>query len=68
MSRVDHRTVLEGDNGIRLDRWFLRHYPGLSHGKLQQMLGTGQVRLDRKRVKSSQRLKAGQIVRGSTYP
>ena len=63
MSRVDHRTVLEGDNGIRLDRWFLRHYPGLSYGKLQQLLRTGQVRLDRKRAKSGQRLKTGQIVR-----
>ncbi len=63
MSRVDHRTVLEDDNGIRLDRWFLRHYPGLSHGKLQQLLRTGQIRLDRKRAKSGQRLKTGQIVR-----
>ena len=63
MTRVYHQTVLEVDNGIRLDRWFLRHYPGLSHGKLQKLLRTGQVRLDSKRAKSGQRLRTGQTVR-----
>tara|TARA_B100001093_G_scaffold518104_1_gene601830 strand:+ start:974 stop:1939 length:966 start_codon:yes stop_codon:yes gene_type:complete len=63
VTKVNHRAVLEADNGIRLDRWFLRHYPNLSHGKLQKLLRTGQVRLDSKRAKSGQRLQTGQIVR-----
>ncbi len=49
--------------GLRLDRWFKRHYPQLSHGRLQKLLRTGQVRLDGKRVKASARLEAGQKVR-----
>src|SRR5262249_44090338 len=37
------------DDGARLDRWFKRHHPGLSHGALEKLLRTGQVRLDGKR-------------------
>ncbi|MDE2494590.1 MAG: RluA family pseudouridine synthase [Alphaproteobacteria bacterium] len=51
------------DDGIRLDRWFKRHYPGLTHGRLEKLLRTGQVRVDGKRVKSSDRLAEGQMVR-----
>jgi 23S rRNA pseudouridine955/2504/2580 synthase len=51
------------DAGIRLDRWFKRHYPGLAHGPLEKLLRTGQVRVDGKRVKASERLEAGQAVR-----
>ena len=38
--------VLESDGAGRLDRWFRRHYPGLSHGHLEKLLRTGQVRVD----------------------
>ena len=39
-------TVARDEDGIRLDRWFKRHYPGLAHGRLEKLLRTGQVRLD----------------------
>ena len=55
--------VTSGDDGIRLDRWFRRHYPGLSHGRLEQMLRKGQVRVDGGRVKANARITAGQLVR-----
>jgi 23S rRNA pseudouridine955/2504/2580 synthase len=51
------------DDGIRLDRWFKRHYPALTHGRLEKLLRTGQVRVDGKRVKSSDRLTHGQTLR-----
>ncbi|MDE2499005.1 MAG: RluA family pseudouridine synthase [Alphaproteobacteria bacterium] len=51
------------DDGIRLDRWFKRHYPALTHGRLEKLLRTGQVRLDGKRVKASDRLVEGQTLR-----
>jgi len=51
------------DDGIRLDRWFKRHHPSLTHGHLEKLLRTGQVRVDGKRAKSSDRLEKGQTLR-----
>jgi 23S rRNA pseudouridine955/2504/2580 synthase len=56
-------TVGADDSGIRLDRWFRRHYPSLTHGLLEKLLRTGQVRLDGKRAKSSDRVEMGQVLR-----
>ncbi|HEV2562744.1 MAG TPA: RluA family pseudouridine synthase [Rhizomicrobium sp.] len=55
--------VERDDNGIRLDRWFKRHYPALGHGLLEKLLRTGQVRLDGKRAKAGDRVEAGQQIR-----
>ena len=51
------------DDGIRLDRWFKRHFPALTHGRLEKLLRTGQVRIDGKRAKSADRLAEGQMLR-----
>jgi len=51
------------EDGIRVDRWFKRHYPALTHGRLEKLLRTGQVRLDGKRVKAADRVASGQTVR-----
>ena len=48
---------------LRLDRWFKRHYPELGHGPLEKLLRTGQVRVDGKRAKASDRLEPGQTIR-----
>ena len=56
-------TVESDDDGARLDRWFKRHFPALSHGALEKLLRTGQVRLDGKRVKAGDRISTGQIIR-----
>ncbi|MGE0424338.1 MAG: pseudouridine synthase [Reyranellaceae bacterium] len=56
-------TVEAGDADIRLDRWFRRHHPELTHGRLEQLLRGGQVRLDGKRAKSGDRVAAGQVIR-----
>jgi len=56
-------TVAEEEAELRLDRWFKRHYPGLSHGRLEKLLRKGHIRVDGKRAKAGQRLAAGQTVR-----
>lgn len=68
MSGVEILTVDAGDDGLRLDRWFKRHFPDLSHGHLQKLLRTGQVRLDGRRVKASDRLATGQEIRIPPLP
>jgi 23S rRNA pseudouridine955/2504/2580 synthase len=55
--------VEKDEAGLRLDRWFKRHYPALTHGHLEKLLRTGQVRIDGKRAKSGDRLEAGQAIR-----
>jgi len=56
-------AVAVGDGNIRLDRWFKRHFPALTHGRLEKLLRTGQVRLDGKRAQASDRVQPGQTVR-----
>ena len=60
---IESVQVEKDDDGIRLDRWFKRHYPTLGHGPLEKLLRTGQVRLDGKRAKASDRIEAGQTIR-----
>ena len=63
MAGVEQKTVGADESGMRLDRWFKVHYPGLGFGALQKLLRTGQVRVDGGRVKSDTRLQPGQSVR-----
>lgn len=63
MSGVEQIKVEEGEAGMRLDRWFKSHYPGLGFGHLQKLLRSGQVRVDGGRVKADSRVEPGQIVR-----
>jgi 23S rRNA pseudouridine955/2504/2580 synthase len=63
MSGVKQVTVASDDDDIRLDRWFKRHYPELSYGRLEKLLRKGDIRLDGKKVKSKDHIHTGQIVR-----
>lgn len=63
MSGVQIRTISPAEDGMRLDRWFKTHYPALSHGNLQKLLRTGQVRVDGARAKAADRVAKGQSVR-----
>jgi len=57
------RTIDADDDGIRLDRWFKRHYPAVNHVLLQKLLRKGEVRLDGKRADANTRVAAGQALR-----
>ena len=63
MRAVSQREVDADEDGMRVDRWFKLHYPGLGFGALQKLLRSGQVRVDGGRVKANGRLAAGQSVR-----
>ncbi|AQS41544.1 MAG: Pseudouridine synthase [Candidatus Tokpelaia hoelldobleri] len=60
---VEQKKVAADEAGMRLDRWFKLHYPGLSFGALQKFLRSGQIRLDGGRAKSDTRVEAGQVIR-----
>lgn len=61
--QVQSRAVTDDEDGMRLDRWFQRHFPELSHGALQKLLRTGQVRIDGKRAEGKDRVEPGQAIR-----
>jgi 23S rRNA pseudouridine955/2504/2580 synthase len=63
MSGVAIVQISEDEVGLRLDRWFKRHYPNFSHIQLQKLLRKGHVRLEGKRAKASTRLESGQSIR-----
>ena len=68
MTAVTHLTVAEADAGMRLDRWFRRRFPHVTHGHLSKLLRTGQIRLDGGRCGAGARLQAGQAVRLPPLP
>jgi 23S rRNA pseudouridine955/2504/2580 synthase len=63
LTGVSQKTVEADEAGMRLDRWFKVHFPGVGFGKLQKLLRSGQVRVDGGRVKTASRLEEGQVVR-----
>ena len=50
MAGVSIVKVKESDDGIRLNRWFLREYPSLSLSRLQKLLRTKQIKVDGKKA------------------
>lgn len=55
-------TIKAEDDGIRLDRWFKRHFPAVTHGMLEKHLRKGAVKLNQKKAKSSDRVSEGQKI------
>ncbi len=65
---VELRAVTEDEAEIRLDRWFRRHFPGVTQGALQKLCRTGQIRVDGKRAEAATRLEPGQNIRVPPLP
>jgi len=63
MGGVHQTTVGNDEADQRLDRWFKRRFPALTHGRLEKLLRTGQIRVDGARAKANQRLEVGQTIR-----
>lgn len=63
MSGVQQVEIGKDEGGMRLDRWFKVHFPGLGFGHLQKLLRSGQVRVDGGRAKADTRVQPGQMVR-----
>ncbi len=69
MSReVQILYVAEAEDGIRLDRWFKRRWPHLTHIQVQKMCRAGNIRVDGSRIKPEERLTAGAAVRVPPIP
>lgn len=51
------------DDGMRLNRWFMKYYPKLSLGHLQKLLRTKQIKVDGAKAECALRLETGQEVR-----
>ncbi|MFN3612980.1 MAG: S4 domain-containing protein, partial [Rubrimonas sp.] len=68
MPGVQTITVAADDGELRLDRWFKRHFPQITHGRLEKMLRKGEVRVDGRRADAATRIAPGQIVRVPPIP
>lgn len=68
MTAVQTRAVAEDEADVRLDRWFRRHFPGVTQGVIQKLCRTGQIRVDGKRADAATRLVPGQSIRVPPLP
>lgn len=60
---VQTLTVTPDEAEMRVDRFLEARFPGLSFGHIQRIARKGELRVDGKRVKTNERLAAGQAVR-----
>ena len=51
------------DEGMRLNRWFLKYYPGLSLGRFNKLIRTKQIKVDGAKAEASLKLIVGQEIR-----
>ena len=63
MAGVELIKVKPEDDGMRLNRWFLKYYPQLPLSRLQKLLRTKQIKVDGKRSEASFKLAVGQEIR-----
>ncbi|MDZ4374521.1 MAG: RluA family pseudouridine synthase [Phenylobacterium sp.] len=68
MREVRTLYVDNGEDGVRLDRWFKRRWPHLNHIQIQKLTRSGQIRVDGARAKPDTRLTAGNQVRVPPLP
>lgn len=68
MSEVKFVKVQEKDEGARLDRWFKRYYPALTHGALEKMLRGKNIRVNGAKASADQRLQASDEIRIPPMP
>jgi 23S rRNA pseudouridine955/2504/2580 synthase len=59
---TDDYRIKGDDDGIRLDRWFKRHRPDVTHALLARWTRTGLVRLDGAKSDPSDRIAKGQLL------
>ncbi|GAB1377525.1 RluA family pseudouridine synthase [Pararhodobacter sp.] len=68
MSGVQTLTVGTDEGEQRLDRWLKRKFPQVTQGMVEKFCRKGELRVDGKRVKSGDRIEAGQQVRIPPLP
>ncbi|MBQ9235892.1 MAG: RluA family pseudouridine synthase [Alphaproteobacteria bacterium] len=63
MGQVELIKVKPQDDGMRLNRWFLKYYPDLPMSRLQKLLRTKQIKVDGQKAMAALKLVQGQEVR-----
>ena len=63
MASVEIVIIKDQDDGMRLNRWFLKYYPDLPLSRLQKLLRTKQIKVDGQKGTTSTKLQAGQSLR-----
>lgn len=56
-------TISNTEDGTRVLRWFLRHYPGMLQRDFYKLCRGGQIRINSSRCKGTEILAAGDVVR-----
>ena len=67
MKEVRTLYVDNGEDGVRLDRWFKRRWPHLNHIQIQKLARSGQIRVDGARAKPDTRLSARRILANKRF-
>ncbi len=63
LQQVQHVTVTPDEDGMRIDRYLETRVPGLAFARLQRIIRKGELRVGGKRVKASDRVKTGDLLR-----
>ena len=63
MSGVEIIKIKKTDDGMRLNRWFLKYYPGLSLGRFQKLLRTKQIKVNGQKAEANLKLVENDEVR-----
>lgn len=54
--------IVDDHEGMRLDRWLRKRYPGLTQGAIEKHLRLGKVRVDGRKVTAGTRITMGQVI------
>lgn len=57
------KTVSLVEDGVRLHRWFLRHFPNVTAGVFYKLCRSGEIRVNSKRCRGNEILRSGDVVR-----
>ena len=68
MSNISQYQVTPDAAGKRLDAWLSTQAPGLSRARIQDLIRSGHILLDRKSIKPSHKLATGQTIRVKIPP
>lgn len=68
MSGVQQIQIADDEGDQRLDRWLKRRFPQITQGMVEKFCRKGDLRVDGKRVKASDRVQPGQTVRVPPLP
>lgn len=55
--------VSKTEDGVRLNRWFMRHFPRITNAEFHKLCRTGQIRINSRRCRGNEILYADDLIR-----